>query len=56
MLEDRGVPAASPPRNPLIVGLAVLAVLVVITVTSFQLLARDPDTGPRLPTETTTTV
>ncbi|NNF63971.1 MAG: hypothetical protein HKN07_06895, partial [Acidimicrobiia bacterium] len=42
--------------NPLIVGLAVLAVLVVITVTSFQLLARDPDTGPRLPTETTTTV
>lgn len=56
MLEDRGVPSASPPRNPLIVGLAVLAVLVVITVTSFQLLARDPDPGPRLPTETTTTV
>lgn len=52
-LEDSGVPPAAPPRNPLIVGLAVLAALVVVTVASFQLLARDPDTGPRPATTTT---
>ncbi len=37
-LDDPGTPPATPPRNPLIVGLLVLALLFVITITAFQLL------------------
>lgn len=51
-LEDHAIPPATPPRNPFIVGLAILAGLVVVSLALFQLLAREPAEGPRPPSTT----
>jgi hypothetical protein len=56
-LEDPSVPAAVPPRSPLLTGLIVALLLVVVSVSVFQLLREDDSTngGTAAPIATTTT-
>ena len=58
-LEDPSVPAAVPPRSPLLTGLIVALLLVVVSIAIFQLLRSDDDqpgdTGASPATSTSTT-
>lgn len=54
MLEDAGIPVASPPRSPLLTGLIIGLLLVVLSIAFFQLLGNDGD-PEATPTTTTST-
>ena len=54
-LEDPSVPAAVPPKSPLLTGLIVALLLIVLSISIFQLLRNDDDTPATAGTPTATT-
>lgn len=52
-LEDPSVPAATPPRSPLLTGLIVGLLLVVLSIAAFQLIGSDDDGSPTAASSTT---